>query len=240
MSNKLKLLCWNVHYPKFAYDSAYVVETIESLGDFDIICLQEYVKGTDDQILDWFEDNGYHTDYLPFSGTGNLSQGVMTAVRKSMAPNTQKIILRSDEPRRFRPFPNTRGLLATSIKINGKNFSIYNIHLTLPRPYTIDMRAREFKKLEEFLEQSPHNQPWFMCGDFNFFGLDWKRNRLTGKYNHFSGNLINKTWRHHLRYTPIRANLDYFFWKGNIKVAPQLAHFNTSDHRPLTAEISIN
>lgn len=239
MSNKLKLLCWNVHYPKFAYDSSYVVDTIEDLGSFDVICLQEYVQGADDQILDWLEDNGYLVEYLPFSGTGGFSQGVMTAVRKSMASKTQKIILREDGPRRFRPFPNIRGLLATAINVNGKNFSIYNIHLTLPRPYTIDMRSREFKKLREFLDQSPANEPWFMCGDFNFFGFDKKRNQLTDGYDHFTGSLIDKTWRHHLRFTPIRANLDYFFWKGNIKVTPELAGFNTSDHRPLTADILI-
>jgi len=238
-TNELEILSWNVHYPFFAKDNTYVADTLEQLEQLDVICLQEYVDGASEQTKEWLENNNYVINYLPFASKGDLSQGVMTAVRKGLSAKTVPIILREDEPRRLRPFPNIRGLLATTVQTEHGEVTINNVHLTVPRPHLVDLRKREFTELKEYLNSQNTSSNWLLCGDFNFMPYDSRRKYLTNRYTHFTGSMVNKTWRNHQPYTPIRANLDYLFWReGSIRVAAELLDFNHSDHRPMRATLS--
>lgn len=237
-TTELKLLSWNVYFPYFAHDSSYVVETLKSFDQLDVICIQEYVQGGKDKATQWLKSKGYSIDFLPFSHDDNLHLGVMTAVRKGLSYKTKPVVLREDGPIPSRPFENLRGMLATTVN---NQVTIYNIHLTFPRPHTVDMRKREFAKLQEFLAQVPKNQNWFMCGDFNFLPGDSRRKYLKQEYKSFTGSVVSKTWRNHRKFTPVRANLDYLFWNGkNIDVQARLMEFNHSDHRPMLATISLD
>lgn len=240
MTQSLKILSWNVHFPTFGKDSSFVIDTLKELGDFDVICLQEYVQGADTKTLEWLQDNDYETNYLPFASIEGISQGVMTATRKSLKATAQPTVLREDEPQRFRPFPNIRGLVTATFTIGGKKLAIHNVHLTYARKHTRDMRKREFANLRKFLSEESDKHPWVLCGDFNFVGVDSRRKYLTDHYKNFTGGLFGKTWRHRSQYSVLRANLDYFFWKGKgLEVEPKLAKFNTSDHRPMIATITL-
>lgn len=239
MAETLSLISWNVHYPRFAQDNAYVISALEEQGAFDIICLQEYVSGGDTKLDRWLEANDYDITYMPFAhNLEGMSQGVMTATRKILGAEVRPVVLREDGPRRFRPFDNIRGLLEATVEIDGLDVTIMNFHSTYPRPHVIDMRKREFTVLKAILEVE--TKPWLLCGDFNFLSVDKRRKYLTERFKSFTGSMINKTWRHRSKYTPIRGNLDYFFWKGDeLKVEPNIAPFDDSDHRPLLAKITI-
>lgn len=240
MSKTLKLISWNVHFPTFARDNTFVAKTIEKLGEFDVICLQEYVQGADTYMQQWFKDNGYTTEYLPFSHRGPLSFGIVIATRTSLKAKVEPTVLRKDGPRRRRPFDNIRGLLTAQLTVGGKKLAIHNIHLTYPRVHTSDMRKREFVKLQEFLKQETGQMAWFLCGDFNFVGADKRRKYLTEQYHNFTGGKLAKTWRH-TAHSIIRANIDYFFWnEKDLKIKAKLAKFDASDHRPMIAEISVD
>lgn len=238
MSEGLHLISWNVHYPRFARDNGYVVNTLEKLGPFDVICLQEYAQGGDAKLQEWLEANEYEIAYLPFAhNLEGSSQGVMTATRKVLNAEVKPIVLREDGPRRFRPFLNIRGLLSALVSVDGQDVALMNFHSTYARPHVRDMRKREFAELKSLLEQQ--TTPWLLSGDFNFLSVDMRRKYLMDRFQSFTGGLIKTTWRHHSRYTPIRANLDYFFWEG-LRVEPSIAAFGESDHRPLLANISVN
>ena len=240
MSKTLKVVSWNVNYPRFAKDNSYVIQTLESLSQPDVICLQEYVQGKDADAIEWFERNSYDMAYLPFAhNLDGLSQGVMTANKKTLHAQVDPVVLREDVPRRFRPFPNIRGLLSAQIKIGDHLVTIANFHSTYPRPHVMDMRKREFAELMKFLVAKDAQHPWLLCGDFNFFGRDSRKKLLKHRYKSFTGNIIQPTWRHHNRLSPVRLNLDYFFWNG-LSVKAKLAPFSNSDHRPLTATVSLN
>ena len=239
MAESLNIISWNVHYPRFAMDSGYVVDAIEKLGPFDVICLQEFVEGGDAKLHEWLDANDYNVTYLPFAhNLEGMSQGVMTATRKVLNAYVEPVVLRKDGPRNFRPFPNIRGLLKATVKVDGESVVLMNFHSTYPRPHVIDMRQREFAELKKLLEHQ--TDPWVLSGDFNFLSVDKRRKYLTDRYQSFTGGLISKTWRHHSKYTPVRGNLDYFFWSSDeFIVEPSLAPFEESDHRPLLAKISL-
>lgn len=238
MSKNLKIISWNVHFPDFARDSSYVVNQLEKSGPFEVICLQEYVEGADDKLKQWLQDNDFDITYLPFSYNANMSQGIMTACSKALRSNSESVTLREDEPKRFRPFHNIRGLIDTSIRFAGREVSIANTHLTYSRFHTRDMRRREFGKLQEHLAAESGEQPFFICGDFNFFGNDSRREYLVEHYQSFTGDRL-KTWQHQAKFSPLRANLDYFFWEDDkLNIKASIGGFNVSDHRPLFAEIS--
>lgn len=240
MKQPLKILSWNVHFPTFGKDSGFVIDTLTKLGDLDIICLQEFVQGADTKAHDWLRDNGYKTTYLPFATVNGMSQGVMTAVRKGLDITAKPVVLREDEPQRFRPFPNVRGLVSATFIIGNKELAIHNVHLTYARRHTRDMRKREFTELQKFLAEESNQHPWVLCGDFNFVGADGRRKYLTDHYQNFTGGVLGKTWRHRSKYSVVRANLDYFFWHGQgLQVDAQLAAFNASDHRPMIATITL-
>ncbi len=238
MPKTLKILSWNVNFPTFGKSNDYVIKVIESISKPDVICLQEYVGGRDAELLKWFDAHGYKTEYLPFSHRGSMSQGVMTAIRKNLKAETHHVVLREDGPGKiFRRFPNIRGLLNTRIVVDGTEVSIANFHSTYPRPHVIEKRRREFQELIMFLDSNKDN-PLLLCGDFNFIGNDIRRKILKSRYKHFTGGGYDKTWRHFGRYSPIRTNLDYYFWKG-LNVDAQLLPFSDSDHRPMLATISL-
>jgi endonuclease/exonuclease/phosphatase (EEP) superfamily protein YafD len=198
------------------------------------------VGGADEQMKRWLKENEYETAYLPFAGDGTFTQGVMTAIKKVYKPKFDEVILRNDGPRRFRPFNNIRGLISAVVEIDGQSVSINNVHLTYPRPHVIDLRKREFKELKSYINQQTAKNPWLLCGDFNFLPIDKRRSYLTMHYNNFTGTKLDKTWKHGSKYSAVRANLDYLFWDGkDINVDAKLAPFNTSDHRPILATISI-
>ncbi len=238
MPHILKVVCWNVNYPKFARNNTYVINTLEALDNPDVICLQEYVGGKDSQLLKWLADHNYETAYLPFAYRGSLSQGVMTATKKSLKSELETVVLRKDGPVRMRPFPNVRGLVNAHIKIGMSTLSVANFHSTYPRPHVRDMRKREFAELLKYLDKEESRNPILLCGDFNFFGKDYRKKVLLSRYKHFTGTFSNPTWRHRSRLSPISANLDYFFWK-DLQVEANLLPFNTSDHRPLLAIVTL-
>jgi endonuclease/exonuclease/phosphatase (EEP) superfamily protein YafD len=195
------------------------------------------VEGAGDILLKWLKHNKYTYEYLPFGHFGKKSMGVLTAVKKINKPKFQSLILRSDNPRLFRPFKNIRGLVSTKIKINGKTLSIVNTHLTYPRLHTIDMRKREFISLKSHLIINQTDSV-FLCGDFNFLPIDNRRSYLKKHFANFSGGIIKKTWKHGSKYSLLRANADYLFWdESRLNVEAKLIDFNTSDHRPLYANI---
>lgn len=237
MTNSLKIISWNVHYPSFAMNSAFVTKTLEDAEAYDVICLQEYVQGASSTLRDWLIHNQYSISYLPFAHQGKFSQGVMTATKKSLKAKVQPITLRTDEPKRLRPFKNIRGLLDARIQLGAKEVSIMNTHLTYARLHTRDMRRREFKELISYLSDLKAKHPLFLCGDFNFVGNDKRKTYLTNNFRSFTGDKSNKTWQHLPKYSPIRANLDYFFWSSTLQVNAQLGTINVSDHKPMTAEI---
>ncbi len=131
MSEQLKILSWNVHLNTFARDSTYVVDELEQLGNPDIVCLQEYVEGADTSALNWLQQNGYDLEYLPFAKSPqdqSISQGILTAVKNSVdVVSSEAIVLREDEPRRFRPFPNIRGVIETVVRLDNGNLEIFTI-----------------------------------------------------------------------------------------------------------------
>lgn len=238
--DSLSVVSWNVHYPFFAKDNSYVIDTLEKLGAPNVICLQEYVDGGGNEFLKWLKHNNYTYEYLAFGHFGKKSMGVLTAVKKIYKPKFKPITLRSDNPRLFRPFKNIRGLITTAIKIDGRTLNIVNTHLTYPRMHTTDMRKREFTSLKTHLENSDTDSI-FLCGDFNFVPIDSRRRYLKNQFASFSGGVIRKTWRHGSKYSLMRANTDFIFWdSSNIKVEAKLANFNTSDHRPIIANIKLN
>jgi endonuclease/exonuclease/phosphatase family metal-dependent hydrolase len=240
MTQPLRIISWNVFYPTFAADNSYVIKVLEELGPFEVICLQEYVGGADKLLARWMRKHDYEMVYLPFAKRGELSQGVMTAVRKGLAINLAPTTLRQDKPQLMRPFSNIRGLVSAEIIWNNRKLAVHNIHLTYARPHTADMRRREFSSLETFLAAGLESNPWLLCGDFNFFGADKRKLALTEKYPFFSGNNIEKTWSHRPKYSPIRANLDYAFWSpADLQVEASLADFETSDHRPIVIEVMV-
>lgn len=235
--DSLSIVSWNVHYPFFNKDNGYVIETLEKLGYPDVICLQEYVEGAGDEFLKWLKHNHYKYEYLAFGHFGKKSMGVLTAVKKDYKPKFQSITLRSDRPRLLSPFKNIRGLVSTNVVIDNKTINIMNTHLTHPKFHTIDMRKREFASLLDYLDKNVSDAK-FLCGDFNFTPIDRKRRYLKNRFASFTGGLMDKTWKHNMKFSPLRANLDYLFWdKPKIKVNAKLADFNTSDHRPLYAKI---
>ncbi len=232
------ILSWNVHYPFFAKNNSYVIGTLENLNMPDIICLQEYVEGSDDKFLFWLKRNGYIFKYFPFAHEGDKSQGILTAVKESLNPKFSITYLRRDKPSKSRPFINVRGIITTRLIISGLVVDIVNIHLTYPRLHTKDLRKREFTSLCDYLNKNRSNAT-LLCGDFNFVPVDFRRKYLKKQYANFSGNLFSKTWKHNQKFSPLRANTDYLFWnKSQLQVNPQLEEFSTSDHRPLSAIIS--
>jgi len=239
MAKELDIVSWNVHLNTFAYDNNYVVETLESLNEPDIVCLQEYVGGRDEITRTWFDEHDYELAYLPFASfpsDARISQGVMTATKKILQASVEPIVLREDQPRRFRNFPNIRGLLDCTIRLGQQDVHILNFHATFPRPYTVDLRQREFASLVGHLEKYNEGSPMLLCGDFNFFGKDTRKERLTTDYDSFTGTRTDKTWRHKNGASPLRANLDYLFWtKDSLDVDAKLLPFNVSDHRPIHA-----
>lgn len=239
MSENLRVLSWNLHFKTFAKDNSYVLDTLEKLQLPDVVCLQEFADGGDGRLQEWFASHDYETTYLPFASKGQFSQGVMTATRKVLEATTQPVVLRDDPAGKvFRRFPNKRGLLNTHVTLDGVAVSVNNFHSTYPRPHVIDKRRREFAALITFLEAEEKELPLLLCGDFNFFGRDERRKILKDRFEYFTGTLADPTWRHHSRYSPIRVNLDYFFWKG-LSVKAELLPFSGSDHRPLLASVTM-
>lgn len=237
------MVCWNVHLHTFARDNAYVLKRLEAWGYPDIICLQEYVQGRDDETAKWFKKQGYDTAYLPFATypkDHRISQGVLTATKKSLRASTEPVVLRSNGPRWFRNFPNVRGLLDATIAFEGKQLHVLNFHATYARPHTTDMRRDEFGKLQSYLAAFDEKTAWLIGGDFNFFGSDSRKAWLIERYAHFTGNGRQKTWRHKSKILPLGANLDYLFWSGEtVAVVAKLMPFSVSDHRPIQAKISL-
>jgi exonuclease III len=173
MKNQIDILSWNVNMHAFAKNNNYVIDELIELGEPDVVCLQEFVEGKDDSLLKWLESQDYKTTYSPSASlpTDNkISQGVLTAVKKSLKVDMKMHILREDSPRRFRNFSNRRSIVDTVITFSdGSKLSIINFHATLPRPYTIDMRKREFSELIAYLDQLPADRKISLCGDYNFF-----------------------------------------------------------------------
>jgi len=241
--DKITIHTWNVHMHTFAEDNLYVIEELDELKQPDVICLQEYVEGKDASTLKWLKHNDYNITYLPFANypqDTSISQGIFTAVKKSLKGASSPVILRKDGPRRFRNFPNRRGVIDTVITLeDGSIISIINFHATPPKPYTIDMRKSEFDVLSNYLEELPKDRKVFLCGDFNFFGIDARRNLLKNRFQHFTGTNIHKTWQHNFPFSPLKLNLDYLFWTQNLAVSAKLRPFKISDHRPILASISV-
>jgi endonuclease/exonuclease/phosphatase family metal-dependent hydrolase len=242
MDTQISLLSWNVHMHDFAENNEYVVSEIKNLDLPDIICLQEYVEGRDSTALRWLKDNDYKVIYLAsakFPQDNNISQGVLTAVRKSLVSSSEKIILRKDSPRRFRNFNNIRGAIDTVVTLkDSSRVSILNFHATLPRPYTVDMRRREFLKLVEYMGNLPSDRKIILCGDFNFIGIDNRKKLLIEKFDYYTGSFLRTTWKHKNTFGLIRLNLDYIFWTPSLNIKAKVKPFNTSDHRPISVIVN--
>lgn len=236
MSESLRVLSWNVHYPKFANNPNYAVEYFNNTKP-DVICIQEYCNAKDDVVVQWFTDNGYIQEYMPFAhNLDGFSQGVMTAVKKSLRPSSETVTLRDNGPRMFRNFPNIRGLIKTTVSIDGVDIDILNTHLTLARPYTMDMRKQEFEKLVETLDslETESDNPMVLVGDFNFIPLDRRRKLLEKRYASFGGNTETKTWYWRGKKGFISANLDAVYWDSDkIHIDGELGELIGYDHRPL-------
>ncbi len=248
--SQLRVISWNVRFSTFVSNNQYVIDGISSLGDFDVVCLQEYVQGGDQQLHRWLVEQGYRMTFLPFSHNVEHGHGLLTATKSSIAADTQSVMLRSTPPRPLRPFFNERGLLATTIQTPTTNIEIDNVHLTVYRPHLTDLRRAEFEALCDYLDldnrdhNSNDNAPTHqvsrvLCGDMNPFIFDDRLQRLKTAYAHATGGRLHKTWRHFGPKSPIRANLDYVFWdRTHLHVDAQMASLPGSDHRPIVFSVT--
>lgn len=239
MAKSLKIISWNVHYPNFSKDNNFVVKRLQKSESYDVICLQEFVQGADNGLEKWLTKNNYSMEYMPFEHRKGIYQGIMIATKKSLKAKVSSFVLREDEPMIRRPYHNIRGLLDAHIKIGSTTISIVNTHLTYARFHTRDMRQREFEKLKSYLTIKSTDMPRLICGDFNFIGPDKRRSYLIDNFNSFTGTNGEKTWHHMPKFSPLKANLDYFFWNNQLSVKPELGTIVVSDHKPLFAEISV-
>ena len=218
----------------FAKDYQFVIDLVEQ-HDPDVICLQEVVGGREEQFVAWLESKGYKWRYNPFgySEKRDLSQGVFVAAKSSLNPEIITTHLRKTNPRPFRNFENTRELL--SVKVGDK--TIINAHYTVARPYTVDLRREEFEDTKKYLRGIEGD--WCVMGDFNFFGLDYRRRWLKKNCNFHSIGGLKSTWRW-VKYLPVRLKLDAVVWNKDSKmpVDVKFLDYQVSDHRPFIVEIT--
>jgi len=163
----------------------------------------------------------------------------MTAAKLSLTPKTDQITLREDGPRVMRNFKNRRGLLHTTITVaDDEELHINNFHSTLPRPWTIDMRRREFSELTRHLEEM-RDVSMIAVGDFNFNIFDSRKRKLFNEFDSFTGSFLDKTWQWRGMKTPIAANLDAAFWdRSRMNVVGRLGRILGYDHKPLFLDVS--
>jgi endonuclease/exonuclease/phosphatase family metal-dependent hydrolase len=242
MVKETKLLCWNVHLNAFYEDNRYVVDELENLNKPDVICLQEYVQGGDNSTIKWLEANDYVIHYLPFAtfpDNKDLSQGVLTATARYLDTTSESVVLRQDTPRKYRSFHNLRGAINTTLTLkDSTELNIINFHATYPRPFTIDMRKREFINLIDYVDSLPENRQIMLLGDFNFLPFDSRKKILLSKFDSYTAQGLQKTWKHSQKLSPLRANLDYILMKTNkLSIKGQTLPFRVSDHRPIIVEV---
>ncbi len=220
-------------------DDAYIVQALDALGSVDVICIQEYLAGADDNVKKWFEYNGYTVRFQAFSEEEGYRLGVFTAVRSKLEVEFTYHELRNDYPTRLRPFSNSRGVLVANVKLGDTVASIFNTHMTYARFHTHEMRVREFNNLKAMLVADYTSSKVILLGDFNFVGADSRRRHLKKEYQFFTGTFFDKTWSHKPQLSPLNANLDYVFWKeADFDIESKLLPKSGSDHRPLLCKIT--
>ena len=126
-----------------------------------------------------------------------------------------------------------RGVLHTTVSIDGLDLTIFNTHLSLANEY----RQQQIEYLLELTKD--YRQPIVVLGDFNATPDERSIQRLTTEFTPVQARAPHGSPMTYPAHDPSQQ-IDYVFVSDDIEVKDALVHATTaSDHRPIRATITL-
>lgn len=220
---EIKIISYNIHsgLNKDMFPTLFDIIDFLRISDADIICLQE----VNESAKAGFQVSSFKEELKMYSHFGanvvncGFNYGLVT-YSKYPIKGENHIYLSSNREQ--------RGMLHTTINIDGKKLNIINVHLGLGK----EERKIQIKELIDFIKKLG-DEEYIVVGDFNDGDVNIDENILKDVAKE-----LNKS--NTLTFATGLDRIDYIFTSPNIKSLDyDVLIKNMSDHYPIIAKVSI-
>lgn len=224
LKSPFQLLLWNVK--KGEAKDQWAIDFDRFAKQSQLILIQEAM---DDhymsQILNQYSETCWHFA-ISFSNQNNESTGVLTGSPVIVADVD---FLRSPGREPFLHSPKMVLLTEYFLPQRLEKLLVVNVHAL---NFVLDSKNKQ--QIDQIVERiQGHQGPMIVAGDFN----SWNKNRIDYIFKKFATlGLVQKTWDHDDRI----LKLDHIFVRGiSADFLEMHEQINSSDHKPITAQLRI-
>ncbi|GAB5492195.1 MAG: endonuclease/exonuclease/phosphatase family protein [Phototrophicaceae bacterium] len=247
---ELSLLTYNL---RASNTNTAQLDTILAETDADIVSLQEASSEISDWVeVQWAEEYPYQIRFTVEDENPEYA-GALTLLVNDIAQYAGRLFLSRYPIDEYEIVPSsiqTTLYIRAELDINGRNVTVYNIHLPPPLPVNIFSTNTRHEGLVDILQVAQSSETVILMGDFNMTDQSEDYRLISSEYTDVfstTSSGLGTTWANGnnlspvLFFIPSLIRIDYMFVSDNI--IPQFASVirgGVSDHYPLYTEVVLD